>query len=536
MNFDRSLLLVPLFSIIPFTVSTDGNEPTAAMKKGLDTIRAEDAMKHVNILASKEFEGRETGEPGCEKAAAYLSKQFESLGLVPLGDTVDGKPTYLQHYPITISGVDSNAGLIIKDKEGKETTISFGADLRSLIALPPKNVADFCNVIDAGIVTIDEIGESAESKPADGAPAPRYKIKLPSGAAGNFVIIRLKDIKVGSFELHGVVATALNDVRAKGGILVSADGSKEFSERFKRAVNWATRRTKRYGSPGAAAPPSGNSNNPPIVLLSDPLFVEGMAGKQAKFNMSIEPKEYKPSNIVGMLKGTDPAVNDTYIVHSGHYDHEGIKGTEIYFGADDNASGTTAVLEIAKAYKSTDAPRRSIIFLLVSGEEKGLWGSEYFTDHSPVAREKLIADINTDMVGRTLLNGEQKPAYMMMTPSPRNQDYNTLAARSNELSEQYGFPKMENGDKYWTRSDHYNFAKHGIPTMFLCNGEHEDYHRPTDTADKIDGDKIARSAKLAFHLGYEVAMSDVLPKVTGRVTKKPSTTSQPAKDTKDTEK
>lgn len=522
---------LPLFFTVlaaPAIFFADGTEPTPAIKKGLDSIHAEFAMKHVNILASKEFEGRETGEAGCEKAAQYLATQFKSLGLLPLGDAADGNPTYFQNYPITIAGMDEGSGLIVTDGD-KQRVVSFGNDMRSLISLVPKDVPDELEIFDAGEIALEDPAPPSSSPSSEGRQRKVYKLRLPEAAAGKLALIRLKDTKATAFELNSAIATALDITKAAGAILAPAEGSTTFDNRFERATNFATRRTKRYGAPSEKESQLNRSNNPPVLVLANAEIANGLKGKKAKFILKMSARQYLSKNIVGLIKGSDPALNDTYIVHSAHYDHEGIRGGKIYFGADDNASGTSCVLALANAYKATEPPRRSVIFLLVSGEEKGLWGSEYFADHCPVQREKLVADINTDMVGRTLLNGEQKPAYMMMTPSPRNRDFNTLAARSMELSAQYGFPNMENGDIYWQRSDHYNFAKHGIPTMFLCNGEHEDYHQPTDTPDKIDGDKIARSAKLAFHLGYETAMSDTVHKVTGRV-RKPKTESAPAKE------
>ncbi|MBI3820699.1 MAG: M28 family peptidase [Planctomycetes bacterium] len=505
-----------------------GNDPSPEIKKGQERILAEDAMKHVDTLASKEFEGRETGEPGCEKASLYLVKQFESLGLVPLGDEKDGKRSYLQEYPIGLSQFDAASGFIIKESDGKETVVPCGAQWRSLsVSSVPRDVTTEHEIIDAGIVNIERTGTDSESQPSS---RKEYKLKLPDNAEGKFIVIRIKDATIAPLDLNRTVINAINNAKASGALFAPADDADEnYKLKFERGANWSTFRVKMRTPDGDAGQYISRGNNPPVLLLPNGKTASEWIGKSAKFIMTPEVKPYHSANVVGLLRGSDPTVAETYVVHSAHYDHEGIKRGMIYYGADDNASGTTAVLEIARAYRNTKIPRRSVIFLLVSGEEKGLWGSAYFTTKCPVPLDKLIADINTDMVGRTLLNGEQKPAYMMMTPSTRNKDYNTLAARATELSEQYGFPNMENGDIYWTRSDHYNFAKHGIPTMFLCNGEHEDYHQPSDTPDKIDGDKIARSAKLAFHLGYEVAMSDVLPKVTGRV-KKPKPESQPTQN------
>lgn len=524
-----SFLLVPL-AAGPFLLFSRGDEPTSIMKKGLDTIHAEEAMVHVKYLASKELEGRDTGDPGCEKAAEYLVKQYEKIGLEPFGDVKDGKRTYLQQYPITVGQMDPASGIQVEGAGGKLRTLALGKDVRGLSFSYPVDVKNDTPVVDAGKITI-----KAEPQPetASRAQRKRANIELPDSVKGSFVILRIQDFGgLNNSELHSSIATALKE-KGGAGALLADGGAADFSERFEKSSVWGSRRSKRQGKPDNSEDGLRRSNNPPILILSNAEAANSLVESKIKFILKSEAKEYYATNVVGLLKGSDAEKSKEYVVHSAHYDHVGMQGGTIHPGADDNASGTSCLLETAQAYKSAGAPKRSIIFLLVSGEEHGLWGSDFFVKNPPVSLESMIADINTDMVGRTLINGAQKPEYMMMTPNPKNKDFNTLAARSIELSGMYGFPNMADGDIYWQRSDHYNFAKNKIPTMFLCNGEHEDYHRPGDTWDKIDGGKIERSAKLAFHLGYETAMADEKPKLTGAQKAKDSKAAPKTDDKKD---
>jgi hypothetical protein len=509
----RTLLCAPLL----LALAAPGDGPSAAIKKGLAVIKADTALAHDTYLASDELEGRETGQPGCERAAKYLAGEFAKLGLEPLGDTVDGKRTFLQAYPLTATTLTAASGLTIEPAGGTKRFLKYADGVASFGFGVPKNV-ESAPIVDGGAISLADLAR-VESSPAASAPANRTPtnatpFELPKDAKGAFVLLRLKDYpRDGNAAFQRRVVPAVRTAEAAGVILVPNKEIPEYTARFAQAKSFSGRGGLRPGKPSGGQPNNSQRNaGAPVLMLETPAAAEGLVGSKASFTTEQTTVEKESHNIVGVLRGTDPKLSQEYVIHSAHYDHEGIQGGKIYHGADDNASGTSCVLEIAKAYKSTDAPRRSIIFLLVSGEEKGLWGSAHFANNPPVDVTSLVGDINTDMVGRTLLNGKEKPEYMMMTPSKTHEGFNTLAKRALELGPDYGFPDMPSGDIYWQRSDHVNFSRKGIPVMFLCNGEHEDYHKPTDTSDKIDGDKIARSAKLAFQLGYEVAMSDERPK------------------------
>jgi Zn-dependent M28 family amino/carboxypeptidase len=227
-------------------------------------------------------------------------------------------------------------------------------------------------------------------------------------------------------------------------------------------------------------------------------------------------------NVVGILEGTDPVLRNQYVVFSAHYDHlqTNDKG-EIYPGADDDGSGTTSVLAIAHAM-GLDRPKRSIMVIFHAGEELGLLGSEYNTDVAPaVPLDKIVADLNIDMIGRSKPQGDQNRAdarlsdanTVYLVGSDRiSKELHQISEETNsdyqKLNLDYYYNGPTNPDRIYFRSDHWNYAKHGIPVIFYFDGIHVDYHKPTDTVDKIDFTKMTRIARLVFETGWRIANLD----------------------------
>lgn len=218
-------------------------------------------------------------------------------------------------------------------------------------------------------------------------------------------------------------------------------------------------------------------------------------------------------NVIAFIKGTEKP-NEILVVSS-HYDHEGVKNGEIYYGADDNASGTTAVLEIAQAFSTAKkegyGPKRSVLFVNFTGEEKGLLGSKYFSNNPIYPLKNMVAGLNIDMVGR--IGKERDPnddnyVYVIGADrlSPELHNINEKAnATYTHLDLDYKFNALDDPNKFYSRSDHYNLAKHNIPIIFYFNGTHVDYHKPTDTADKINLELLTKRAKLVFYTAWEIA-------------------------------
>ena len=216
-------------------------------------------------------------------------------------------------------------------------------------------------------------------------------------------------------------------------------------------------------------------------------------------------------NAVGILTGTDPALRDEYVVVSAHMDHVGVNSAHpkdsIWNGADDDASGTAGVLALAEAF-ATAPPTRSISCLTGSGEEHGLWGSDWFTAHPPVPIGKIVANLNLDMIGRNWKDS-------IVVIGQEHSDLGATLMKVTSAHPELGITPMRDPwpqENFFGRSDHYNFAKRGVPALFFFNGTHEDYHQPSDSPDKIDAEKESRIVKLIYHIGATVANAPARPK------------------------
>jgi Zn-dependent M28 family amino/carboxypeptidase len=229
------------------------------------------------------------------------------------------------------------------------------------------------------------------------------------------------------------------------------------------------------------------------------------------------------SNVLGVLEGTDK--KDEYVIVTAHYDHVGKRNdSTIYYGADDDGSGTVSVMEMAEAFVKAKAagkgPRRSIVFMTVSGEEKGLWGSEYYANHPIFPIEKTSVDLNIDMIGRigseyqkdkdsanyVYVIGDDKLSTEL---TPITEMVNSKYSKM-KLDRKYNDPADPN--RFYYRSDHYNFAEKGIPVIFYFNGTHADYHRTTDTPDKINFKLMAKRAQFVFYTAWEMANREAMLK------------------------
>ena len=234
----------------------------------------------------------------------------------------------------------------------------------------------------------------------------------------------------------------------------------------------------------------------------------GGCGVRAHFRFAATTESKEDRNVVGFFPGSDPDRKNEIVVFSAHYDHVGVdERGDIFNGSDDNASGTSTLLEIAHAFGQGPRPARSVAFLWVSGEEKGLLGSRWFADHMNLpADHKIVADINLDMVSRN------DPKKVGVTPSPKHGDYNSLVPAAQSSCRAEGMEVVFNADQFYFRTDSYSFASKGIPVIFFFSGIHADYHRPTDDIEKADIEKAARIARAAYRLGWQVAQGRDAPK------------------------
>jgi Zn-dependent M28 family amino/carboxypeptidase len=225
-------------------------------------------------------------------------------------------------------------------------------------------------------------------------------------------------------------------------------------------------------------------------------------------------------NIWAFIEGSEKP--DEVIVVSAHYDHVGVKNGDVYNGADDDGSGTVALLEIAQAFeiakKEGHGPKRSILFFHATGEEHGLLGSSYYSEHPLFPFENTITDINIDMIGRRDVEHANTNNYVYLIGADRlSSDLDAICTLANakytKMDIDYKYNDLADPNHFYERSDHYNFAKHGIPSVFIFNGVHADYHKKTDTPDKIEYNALAKRAQLAFTIAWDLANRENRPVV-----------------------
>lgn len=492
-----------------------------ARKQFAKMITKDELKEHLSILASDEYAGRETGKEGQKKAAKYISKKFKSFGLQGPFPKNKGLEKYQQNFPLRLEGWEE---MMLKGKSGGKleylkdfyyygSFLSEKEEPEFIFAgygLDTKTYSDFKRVDVSGKIAVVLMG-SPWDKGDDEKQKAMNNIKAESaqkyGAKG-ICFVYEENTMLDNFLLF------YGSYFAKPRMTLLGKENKPFPQIFT--------------SPGRLGPLVGMSEEDlkkikkKIRKKKKPLYSKKLSRK-FKIEGKTLTKDISTENVLGFLPGTTH--KDEIIVVSSHYDHIGTEDDgKVNNGADDDGSGTVAVLEIAEAFaaaaKSKDAPKRSILFMTFTGEEKGLLGSEYYADYDPVYPLKnTVANFNIDMIGRVDARHEDKSDYLYLIGSDMLST--ELHNQSEKVRERY-FPKFEFDYKYnskddpnnfYERSDHYNFAKNNIPVIFYFNGTHEDYHQPTDEVKKINFDVLRTRARVIFHTIWEIANADKKPKV-----------------------
>lgn len=471
------------------------------------TINEADMKKHLYTLASKEFEGRETASEGQRKAAAYISEQFKSFGLLP-----GNKGEWQLQYPVyrdsaVSSTVEVNGG-----------ALTLNNDYQPIQMFNTTSDQYFSKVTVVGTGVVDSSWDDYHDADVkgkvvlvlDGSPA-NYKASsksrgfmMPAGTYGKIMSARTK----GAAAIL-LVGQGFPRRQGSGGPSMYNNIYKEtlmpntwiISEKVaEQIVGAGYKELKEQAKAGTAKPVAVN------------------ADVHLQFSKTIS--RLQSSNVLGVIEGTDK--KDEWLIISAHYDHLGKRDTTIYYGADDDGSGTTSVIEIAEAFAKAKAagqgPRRSILFTTVSGEEKGLWGSEYYSEHPVYPLDKTTADLNIDMVGR--VDTERKTGdtlnYVYVVGDDKiSSDLKVISEGVNnknvKMTLDYKFNDPNDPEQIYFRSDHYNFARKGVPIIFYYDGMLKaDYHKPTDTPDKIYYTLMKKRAQLVFYTAWEMANRDAM--------------------------
>ena len=480
------LLALLVWQALPgFSAEAQTTQPAVQAAR---SITAVDVARRIGVIADDSMLGRDTPSRGLELTAEYVAGQFRRFGL----------QTSIQRYPITRRRLEPEQSRVVFSASGREESASFSnAALFKAGAVPEQPIRSSVILV-GGAQTTESAGRLEirdkvvlfvpPAKPDPEALQQVLRVLLLGEAKA---IVVLSDLDSAAF------AASIPKRHPERTVIGSSRGRPAILEVQAAAVKNA------LTAAGADLPSIRNQSVP--VSREIPRFQIGIEMKETVTSSLTAP------NTVGVLEGTDPRFKNEYIVFSAHMDHIGVtpgQRDSINNGADDDASGTVGVVELAEAFSQPGArPRRSLIFLTVSGEEKGLWGSEYFSSNPPVPVNQMVANINIDMIGRNWAD----------TIVAIGKEHSDLGATLNRVNAAHPELRMTAIDDRWPeerfyfRSDHYNFARKGVPILFFFNGVHEDYHEVTDSPDKINSAKEARILKLLFYLGQEVGNASKRP-------------------------
>ncbi len=513
-----------LIFFITLLLSTSSFAQTDNAAKYAAEITEAALNKHLSIIAGAAMEGRETGTEGQRKAAAYIESQFKAFGLT----SVESLKGYQQFYPLYQDSLQK-AALVINSKAAV-----FGKDFISPLnnnetgkfkgkkvvfvgyGIDDAKYSDYTGINVKGKVVVFFLGEPKKdgnyiisgTKRGSEWTFPGISKKLAAaaekGAAGALIINPTQEIFNQRTVENGKKTGVYYPQNSEGG----------------KAINFA-QLSHEY-----AKTIVGNNFDTLLKMAKNNLPVEKQWRTETKIKINYVFEKYRniinASNVVGIIEGTDK--KDEYVFLTGHYDHLGKRGDVIYYGADDDGSGTVAVMQMAAAFAKAAAegirPRRTMVFMTVSGEEKGLWGSEYYSDHPFYPLDKTSVDLNIDMVGRIdterktsdtlnyvyVIGHDKLSSELPVINEGVNNKYTNLV-----LDYKYDDPNDRN--RIYYRSDHYNFARKGVPILFFYDGMLKaDYHRPTDTIEKITWGLYEKRVRMIFHTAWEMANRDEMIK------------------------
>lgn len=457
--------------------------------RGMLTITAQDMAREIGVMAHDSMAGRDTPSPELEATAAYIAQRFRSMGLEPAGEN----GTYIDRFEWIRSWL-SEAGTAVRIQDAADPGLEYAKDF----FLVPGQTPVTAEAVYIGTAGVDSPGADHKGTVVlfdhpGTEPNTEWQQKLGMAVgsammAGAGGVVLIMDPAL-SPDVIPQIAGPIAGQRAPIPVLgISSAGAERIFE-------------------------AAGHNLEAIRSAEGPTSLD--ANLEISWEMNSET--VTPPNVVAMLPGSDPALRDTYVVLTAHFDHVGVgapdaTGDSIFNGADDNASGTAGVLEVAEAFASLPvAPARSLVFLAVSGEEKGLLGSSAYAEDPPVIDiERVVANVNLDMIGRL------SPDTIIGI----GQEYSTIQGVIREIQEDH--PELGLAvildpvpeERFFFRSDQLPFIRKGIPAVFFTTPEHEDYHKPSDEAARIDTDKAARVARLTFLLAYEIAQDPTAPEWT----------------------
>lgn len=492
------------------------------------SITPQDLERHLRVISHDSLEGRDTGSRGQKKAAKYVADFFRSVGLKAIVPTADGATSYFQPYAL----YQKSWGEVYLATEKQRYELQQDFYLNGLLnVLSEEKVPvvfagygiefgkydDYTNLNVEGKAVIVLEGEpkdksgkywlSGDDKPSKWSNdniAWQRKVSLATNKGAKYVLI-VSDLKGDEFKQQvtkrAVMSQRFNRLSMKP-YTEKTGGNAAFTISRSMALDLLGIKDKKLTKIQKA-----------IIAKGQPPVVGAIAERTVRIKAERKDDIVMTENVMGFLEGTDK--KDEVIVISAHLDHIGISSDgQINNGADDDGSGTVSILELAEAFAKAKAeghgPRRSILFMTVTGEEKGLFGSEFYTSNPVIPLANTVCDLNIDMIGRIDEAHKNDPKYVYIIGSDKlSSELHAIgeAANTKYVNYQldYTFNNPTDPNRFYYRSDHYNFAKNKVPVIFYFTGVHEDYHRPGDDVEKIMFDKQAKIVQLVFHTAWELS-------------------------------
>ena len=446
-------------------------------------INKEELSKHIHVLASDSLEGRATGYPGQLKTSDYLINQFKESGLIG----PSGYEDLRFPYKVVETTPSGQLSFLNKSYHYYEDFLFFG--LESTMHIENKEVVYISKTVyDTKKVDVNNkivLLQAEGEKLAYEALLEKTKRYVEDGASAIIYLASNYDKLKKYFKAYAFHKSMnLLNKKEKEIPLIIGDSSiisaVGFEGKWKRKID------------------KGKEIKKPIQLT------------KASLSVNTDTTHLNTQNVVAFIEGGE--LKEEVVILTAHMDHLGVEHGEVFNGADDNATGTAALLEIAQAFQiakdNGHTLKRSLLIMPVSGEEKGLLGSQYYSENPIFPLENTVADLNIDMIGR-IDDFHDHPNYVYVIGSDMiSKDLHDINEAANDnyvgLELDYKYNSEDDPNRYYYRSDHYNFAKHGIPSIFYFSGVHEDYHMSTDTVDKIDFQKTETITKLVFFTAWEL--------------------------------
>lgn len=508
-----------IISILCFTIAINNYAQTKQEERErrdyyMNTITTQELKEHLYYISADEFEGRETSKAGQKKAAAFLENYYKEQGLKS-GSMVGVQQ---QSFPLRKRKLNSTSVTLLNGKEFTADKDLFCLDAEGLEGKTTFSKIVFVGYgIDAGSTYNDYANldvKDALVVVRDGEPLDKRGIRSLLSINGDELTDWSYDpaMKMNVAQKHGAKAIAI--VR---------EDYKSFLPRIKF---WLEGERMELVEDDNQLQATGI---PQLFISRETaeIWLEGIPKKKKRKNtktikeggnieIKVTDEMVTSENVLAFIEGSDEKLKNEIVIISAHYDHIGIVNGEINNGADDDGSGTVSAMEIGEAFiqakKDGNGAKRSVLILHVSGEEKGLFGSDYYTRHPVYSLSNTVCDLNIDMIGRVDESHEKDSNYIYLIGSDRlSMDLHNLSEAVNKQTKNikldYTFNAEDDPNQFYYRSDHYNFAKNNIPVIFYFSGVHEDYHKPSDDAEKILYGKMTNVAQLIFSTAWEVANS-----------------------------